>query len=106
MPVNLIKHDGFGLTWIEMSVGDLATHGYMVTGPLGDGVHGPVKFRRPERDDPEGHSFALRLREALPALYQRIALVEEALANEGTLTHSEQAPACHRTPRAKTAETR
>src|SRR3546814_17215878 len=34
MPVNLIKHDGFGLTWIEMSVGDLATHGYMVKGPI------------------------------------------------------------------------
>src|SRR3546814_3243152 len=24
MPVNLIKHDGFGLTWIEMREGDLA----------------------------------------------------------------------------------
>lgn len=85
MPVNLIKHDGFGLSWIEMSLGDLATHGYMVTGPIGDGMQGPVKFLRPERNDPEGYSFALTLREVLPALYRMCAIAEEALANVGIL---------------------
>lgn len=85
MPINLIKHDGFGLSWIEMSLGELATHGYMVAGPIGDGVQGPVKFRRPERDDPEGYSFALTLREVLPSLYQMCAIAEEALANAGIL---------------------
>ena len=86
MPINLVKHDGFGLSWIEMGLGGLSTHGYMVAGPIGDGVHGPVKFRRPGRDDPEGYSFALTLREVLPAVYQMCAIVEEALEDAGLLT--------------------
>lgn len=85
MPINMIKHDGFSLSWIEMSLGDLSTHGYMVAGPIGDGVHGPVKFRRPGRDDPEGYSFALTLREVLPALYQMCAIAEEAVEKAGLL---------------------
>lgn len=86
MPINFIKHDGFGLSWIEMSLGDLVTHGYTVTGPIGDGVQGPIKFRRLGRDDPEGYSFALTLREVLPAFYQMCATVEEALGKAGILT--------------------
>src|SRR3546814_19190626 len=72
----------------------------MVTGPIGDGVHGPVKFRRPERDDPEGYSFALTLRAVLPALYQMCAIVEEALANTGILTPGATSPSVARDARA------
>ncbi|MBO9873530.1 MULTISPECIES: hypothetical protein [Xanthomonas] len=85
IPINFIKHEGFGLSWIEMSFKDLVTHGYMVTGPIGDGVQGSVKFLRPGRDDPEGYSFALTLREVLPAMYQMCAIAEEVLADAGIL---------------------
>src|SRR3546814_16864565 len=77
----------------------------MVTGPIGDGVHGPVKFRRPERDDPEGYSFALTLREVLPALYQMCAIVEEALANAGILTPGAKSPSVARDARASLLST-
>src|SRR3546814_17558952 len=73
----------------------------MVTGPIGDGVHGPVKFRRPERDDPEGYSFALTLREVLPALYQMCAIVAEALPNPGILTPGAKSPSVARDARAR-----
>ena len=85
MPINFIKHDGFCLSWIEMSLGDLVTHGYMVAGPIGDGVQGPIKFRRSGRDDPEGYSFALTLREVLPAFYLMCATVEDVLGRAGVL---------------------
>ncbi|MEC3889782.1 hypothetical protein [Xanthomonas campestris] len=86
MPINFIKHDGFGLSWIEMNFGDLVTHGYIVTGPIGGGVQGPIKFRRPGRDDPDGYSFALTLREVLAAFYQMCATTEEVLGKAGVLT--------------------
>ena len=83
MPINLVKHDGFELLWIQMNRDDLVTHGYTVQGPLADGVIGPIKFRRPNGDDPEGYSFALALREALPSIYLMCDIAEEALAGEG-----------------------
>lgn len=89
IPINFVKHDGFGLSWIEMSQGKLQTHGYMVTGPIGNGMHGPIKFRRIGRDDPEGYSFALSLREVLPALYQMCDITQGALLDAGLFIERE-----------------
>lgn len=83
MPINLVKHWGFELLWIQMCRDDLITHGYTVQGPLPDGVIGPIKFRRPNGNDPEGYSFALALREVLPSIYLMCDIMEEALAAEG-----------------------
>lgn len=83
MPINLVKHDGFDLLWIQMYRDYLAIHGYTLQGPLPNGVIGPIKFRRPNGDDPEGYSFALALREVLPSICLMCDIEEEVLAVEG-----------------------
>jgi hypothetical protein len=90
MPINLVKHNGFELLWIQMYRDDLVTHGYTVQGPLADGVIGPIKFRRPNSDDPEGYSFALALREVLPSIYLMCDITEQALAEEGLFEGADQ----------------
>lgn len=81
MPINLVKHDSFGLKWIEMKQGEVATHGYFVTGPIGNGTFGPAKFKPRVKESPEGYSFALILREAFIVPFEMSDIAEAALDN-------------------------
>jgi hypothetical protein len=99
IPINFVKHNSFTLNWVRMSQGNLYTLGYMVTGPVGGDVHGPIRFRRPGGDDPEGYSFALSLREVLPALYKMCDCAEDAVAHAGLFVEQD-APARGRDVRA------
>jgi hypothetical protein len=99
IPINFVKHNSFTLSWVRMSQGNLYTHGYMVTGSVGGDVHGPIKFRRPGGDDSEGYSFALSLREVLPALYKMCDCAEDSLTYAGLFVEQD-APARGRDVRA------
>lgn len=86
MPINLVKHDSFGLSWIEMKQGEVATHGYLVTGPIGKGAFGPAKFKPRVTDSPEGYSFALILREVFIVPFEMSDIAEAALNDAGIFT--------------------
>lgn len=86
MPINLVKHNSFGLSWIEMRQGELVTHGYFITGPIGKGTFGPVKFRPRDAGSPEGYSFALILREAFLVPFEMSDIAESFLDDAGLFT--------------------
>jgi len=86
MPINLVKHDSFGLSWIEMKQGEISTHGYFVTGPIGKGAFGPAKFKPRIAGSPEGYSFALILREAFVVPFEMSDIAEIALNNADLFT--------------------
>ena len=86
MPINLVKHDSFGLNWIEMKQGGVATHGYFVTGPIGKGTFGPAKFKPRITESPEGYSFALILRETFIVPFEMSDIAEAALDNADLFT--------------------
>jgi hypothetical protein len=90
IPINSVKHKSFGLSWIRMSQGDLQTSGYIIiVGPIGGDTHGPIKFRNPSRNDPEGYSFALSLRNVLPALYKMCDIAEDSIVRAGLFVERE-----------------
>lgn len=83
IPINLVKHYGFSLRWVEMSQSSLRTDGYTVTGPIAENVYGPMKFRARKAAGTEGYSFAVSLRQIFPAIYLMCDIAEDALAGEG-----------------------
>lgn len=86
MPINLVKHDSFELSWIEMRQGDSATYGYTVTGPIGNGMFGPAKFKPRITESREGYSFALILREAFLVPFELSDIAEAAMNNADLFT--------------------
>lgn len=83
VPINLVKHEGFQLCWLEMRQGLIATHGYCVTGPVGGQQCASVKYRPSDAGSPEGYSFALILRDLLLAMFDMTDIAEAALADAG-----------------------
>lgn len=88
IPVNLIKHSGFGMTWVDMSQGNTGTSGYCVSGPVAERTYAPSKFRASAGDNPEAYSFAYALRECFISIYDMADITENALTHAGLLQRS------------------
>lgn len=88
LPVNLIKHSGFGMTWIEMSQGATRTSGYCVAGPVAERMYAPSKFRTTTAENPEAYSFAYALRELFLSVYDMADIAEAALSQADLLQQS------------------
>lgn len=92
LPVNLIKHSGFGMTWIEMSQGAARTSGYCVSGPVAERMYAPSKFRTTAAENPEAYSFAYALRELFLSVYDMADIAEAALSQAGLLQQATMEP--------------
>lgn len=88
LPVNLIKHSGFGMTWIEMDQGATRTSGYCISGPVAERMYAPSKFRTTAAENPEAYSFAYALRELFLSVYDMADIAEAALSQAGLFQHS------------------
>lgn len=92
VPINKTKHDGFALAPIVLTNGMASVPGFVVYGPLQDGLSGPLSFsRRHGAGTPEGFSLPLFMRQVLANIFAMTDIARERLTRWGSIDTSQDA---------------
>lgn len=80
VPINKTKHDGFTLAPIVLTNGMASVPGFVVYGPLQDGLSGPLSFSRKHGGGtPEGFSLPLFMRQVLANIFAMTDIARDQL---------------------------
>jgi hypothetical protein len=92
VPINKTKHDGFTLAPIVLTNGMASVPGFVVYGPLQDGLSGPLSFSRKHgAGTPEGFSLPLFMRQVLANIFAMTDIARERLTSWGSIDTSQDA---------------
>ena len=89
VPINKTKHDGFTLAPIVLTNGMASVPGFVVYGPLQDGLSGPLSFSRKHgAGTPEGFSLPLFMRQVLANIFAMTDIARDQLTRWGSIDTS------------------
>lgn len=89
IPINKTKHNGFTLAPIVLTNGMASVPGFVVYGPLQDGLSGPLSFSRKHGGGtPEGFSLPLFMRQVLATIFAMTDIARDQLGRWGSIDTS------------------
>jgi len=96
VPINKTKHDGFTFAPIALSNGVASVLGFVVYGPLPNGVTGPLSYSdKHGAGTPEGYSLPLFMRRVLALIFEMTDLARDQLLKWGSITPSAETAKAH-----------
>lgn len=96
VPINKIKHDGFTLAPIALTNHVASVLGFVVYGPLPNGVTGPLSFSgKHGAGTPEGYSLPLFMRRVLALTFEMTDLARDQLLKWGAIIPSAETAKAH-----------
>ena len=92
VPINKTKHAGFTLAPIVLTNGVASVPGFVVCGPLQDGLSGPLSFSSKHgAGTPEGFSLPLFMRQVLANIFAMTDIARDRLTKWGSIDTSQDA---------------
>lgn len=92
VPINKTKHNGFTLAPIVLTNGMASVPGFVVYGPLQDGLSGPLSFSRKHgAGTPEGFSLPLFMRQVFANIFAMADIARNRLIKWGSIARSPNA---------------
>jgi hypothetical protein len=92
VPINKTKHDGFTLAPIVLTNGMASVPGFVVYGPLQDGLSGPLSFsRRHGAGTAEGFSLPLFMRQGFANIFAMTDIARDQLTKWGSIARAPDA---------------
>lgn len=86
VPINKIKHDGFTLAPIVLTNGIASVPGFVVYGPLTDGIAGPLSYSEKHgAGTSDGYSLPLFMRRVFTLIFEMSDLARDQLLKWGVI---------------------
>lgn len=96
VPLNKVKHNGFTLAPITMTNPVTSVPGFVVHGPIGEGMAGPLSFSEKHgANTREGYSLPLFMRRAFALLFELTDLALEPLVRWGAIRSDAETRKAH-----------